>query len=60
MKNKKNIKISNKKRRSSLTTGVSRESLLGFVEMSTAERFKIYVAASLFLSQDATSGLEIT
>jgi hypothetical protein len=60
MKTKKTIKISNIKRRTSQLTGISRDSIMGIVEMSTAERFKVYVVASLYLTNDSTSGFEIT
>ena len=60
MKTKKAIKISNTKRRTSQFTEVSRGSIWGVVEMSAAEKFKVYVVSSLYLSNDSTSGIEIT
>jgi len=56
MKTKKAIKISNTKRRASQFTEVSGDSILGTVEMSASERFKVYVVSSLYLSNDSTSG----
>lgn len=60
MKTKKAIKISNKKRRASQFTADSKDQFMGVVEMSAAERFKIYVVSSLYLSNDSTSGFEVT